>query len=337
MNAKRKSILKNALLAMLFVPVSSWVSAAEQCPQIDCDCSSLPTEKWTQVCQQYETIIKAECVANANTPKSYCSIHGENATPVALSLSLSKTFNPFDVDKTTEDTLEDKIKMASWSLEADLGTAKKMLEKKQYSRTMQILKLIDSNADKLFDDTEQLEYAIRLRQRGDEDDKQRDVEKAWGAYAEKLAKVSIMYDKFARALEVDLKLADSEKQKKIYSVFTTHMYRVAGKTYEQAGYAFGKAKQHESAANQWRVAADLSSHMAEFNEEAGADASSIQYNQLQAAARLQRASYHRMMQGDAQEFANELLKESQIYVNREEQKRLQILIETRDEMVATGG
>ncbi len=309
-------------------------NGGEICPAINCDCSTLPTEKWVQVCRQYEAHIKDECAANANTPKNYCSIHGEKGFPVALAIEPSRE-KAADIAVREPKEVEKKIEVIVWALQSDLSTAEKMIEKTQFAKASQMLKLIENNLDNVFQYYESLEAAIIVSDKN-EDAKQKAISKLWVDYSDKVLEFAVNMEKFSSMLEVDVKHAETPKLRKIYGVLATRAFRVTGKAYEHGGYSYGKALDHEDAAKSWRLAADVSVHLVDFGKTNSVSDSGLRYNELQAAARLQRASYHWMLENE-EEGANALLQKSQVYVDHEQQKKLEILVDDNDEIVASGG
>jgi hypothetical protein len=90
----------------------------------------------------------------------------------------------------------------------------------------------------------------------------------------------------------------------------------------------------------------LSVELAAIARNRNASTSGVMFNEFQASARLQRASYHRLrgnekddakkLLSESQAFANKLLRESQAFANREEQKRIQLLVDKIEGVSETG-
>ncbi|VUD56621.1 hypothetical protein TDB9533_02277 [Thalassocella blandensis] len=336
-----KKIIVNLTISTFLVLLSGasfMVSAAEQCPAIDCDCGSLPTDKWVNVCKQYESHIKQECAANGDTPKSYCSIHGENAMPVALSLSVSQDLSlPVTLAKShiqqdqldeeeLREKMEEKLNATVWSLKADLASAKKMLSKSEFNMAVQTLKLLDKNLDFAMEQNQALVLAAKQVDGLQGKDLQERSEDIWLSFAKDLNEVAVSLEDFANQMETQLQIAKGAKAVKVAKVFSTMAYRAAGKAFEEVGYAYGQAGEHILAANTWTHSADLSAQLSVLNKSEEDEIAGASFTELQSAARMYRASYHWLM-NDSSYDANVLLARSQALVENEEQKKIQLLID----------
>lgn len=310
---------------------------AEQCPDINCDCASLPSNEWVLVCANYEAHIKKECVANANTPKSYCSIHGLNAKPLPLSIQMNE---PVPATEDDYKALNKTIASLYWAIYTDIGEAKEAFDLGEFSKTMQILKLIDNNIANLFVKQREVD-AYWLAQNNT-----KRITKSWNNYStDTLAFADKLYA-LSKTLTVKLNSATEKKEQQIFSVLSIQTLRMAGTSYEQSGYAFGRANDHDKAAKTWQKASGLSVELAAIARNRNASTSGVMFNEFQASARLQRASYHRLrgnekddakkLLSESQAFANKLLRESQAFANREEQKRIQLLVDKIEGVSETG-
>lgn len=318
-----------SISSILVVTFSAWAMnalGAEQCPAINCDCSSLVNEKWVQVCQSHETRIKKACVDNANTPKDYCAVHGLKARPLPLAMVLSVP----KLDKTVQlSELTDKVAALYWAIHADSLAAVKAYEEQNYPRTVQILQLVDANIDNLFEYQQKLDKYHRAA------GEQKAAGEVWQkASAETLA-FSEKLEKFGLTLSAGIDDADTAKLKKIHSVLAQKALRMAGKGFEQSGYAFGQTARHDKAAAAWREGADIAVKLSELERASGVAPSSIKFTEFMAASRLHRASYHWMQD---KEFDNSLngLRESQQFVDREVQQNIEVLVNTVQDS-ASGG
>lgn len=301
--------------------------AAEQCPAINCDCSTLPNQNWVSTCLAHEARIKSACVANSNTPKDYCSIHGLNARPLALAIK----FSEFELSASTDVAeLNDKISSLYWTITNDTEKAKEDFDRKRYSRSLQILKLVDSNIDNLFQMQQQLESVFVARE------SRRKASSAWKRYAKKTSEYSAKLQEVGVGMYAQLASAQSNKEKKIFSILAQKTLRMAGKSFELSGYAFGKSNQHKMAARKWHSAADVATELAKINKALGAKKNNIRYAEFQAAARLHRASYHWIVNKNT-EYSMGVLKDSQAYLEHDAQKNLDVLIKSEIEREEEGG
>ena len=104
---------------------------------------------------------------------------------------------------------------------------------------------------------------------------------------------------------------------------------MSGKSYEHAGYAYGRAKKYADAAKQWEKSAEVSVTLAAIDNASGG-AKSSEFSEYQAAARLHRASYY-WISANKTDDASESLKESQKYVGRQGREGLELLVNNDDD------
>jgi len=311
-----KSLHASLAFLMLF-GLSIQAMSAEQCPAINCDCAALPNPTWVEVCEQHENRIKKACVDNANTPRDYCLVHGLNAKPLPLAIELNEfTSSEFDY----VDDFDEKISALYWAIHADTGEATEAFENKKYPRVMQILKVTEANLDNIFNMQQNVEAIMVSKNRSSR------IRGAWKDYSPKTEKYAQELEVLGRKISEKIPTATTPKEKKIFTVLSKKALRMAGKGYEHAGYAQGRALRHKNAANNWKVAASISVFLAELDKSAGGKRSNAQFAEFQSAARLHRASYHWLLDNKASK-ATDTLRESQLFVNREEQKNLEVLVD----------
>ncbi|MFL0799927.1 MAG: hypothetical protein K6L80_05725 [Agarilytica sp.] len=313
-------------LLLIILGVSS-AHSAKNCPAINCDCSSILNENWIKACATHEERIKKACVANSNTPKDYCSVHGPNARPLPLAIE----FSEFNLDPSTDvDVLNEKVASLYWAIHADSLEAKEAFEEKSYARSMQILKLIDSNIDNLFEMQQKVSFVYLSRD---------DAGKAAG-YWKKYAGDTNKYAKKIQALGMSIydqyPSATSKKEKKIFGVLSQKALRMAGKGYEHSGYAGGQAEQHKKAARAWKSAAEIAGTLTEMNRALGAKAGAIKFSEFQAAARLHRASYHWML-NESTKTSVEVLNASKNLVDDDSQKDIENLMDSESKRAEEEG
>lgn len=294
--------------------------ALEQCPAIDCDCGSLPDKSWVSICSQHETTIKQRCADNGDTPADYCLVHGENAHPLPLSLSTSdadeaKVANPRDI--------YENIEAMHRTVNGYLDEAKSAEKQGKYALTLERLKLIDSIVDRAFDQQKLVEASlIKQGETG------KRVKLSWAKYASDDTKYALQLKEYGDELIASISEADNAKQQKIYRILAQKTYRLAGKRLEHIGYNYGKAGSHKRAAKAWQDASEVSVKLAGINREYGGKASSIKFSEFQTAARLHRASYHWLL-GKAGKNATQALQESQQYVDRDGQRNIEMLVNSK--------
>eukprot|EP01026_Neomeris_dumetosa_P056914 TRINITY_DN52178_c0_g1_i8.p1 TRINITY_DN52178_c0_g1~~TRINITY_DN52178_c0_g1_i8.p1 ORF type:complete len:214 (+),score=7.64 TRINITY_DN52178_c0_g1_i8:463-1104(+) len=200
-------MVKSLSSILLFFGILGFAHAAEQCPAINCDCDSLSNENWVNVCKNHEARIKKECVGNSNTPKDYCSIHGLNAKPLPLAIE----FSEFQLDESTDiDALNEKIASLYWAIYADTESAIKAFDKASYAKTLQILKLIDSNIDNLFEHQQKVEATYVARQ------SEKKSKGAWKKYSTDSMKFAKSLEDLGTQIATKIESAASAKDKKIF-------------------------------------------------------------------------------------------------------------------------
>lgn len=306
------------LLAAALLISFHYVDAAEICPAIDCDCASLPNENWQKSCSAHEERIKNACAANSNTPKDYCSIHGLNAKPLPLAIELSE----FDLVPSTDiKALNEKITSMYWALQNDTAEAQESFDKMSYARSLKIMKLVDSNIDNIFQLHQQVAAVYKARDSG------RKAAGHWRKSVEKTLKVAEELENLGNYIYKSLPSANTQKDKKIFSVLAQKALRMSGKAYEHGGYAAGRSKKHKNAAKAWGKAAGISKTLAEINRATDGKNSGVKFSEFQAAARLHRASYFWTLQKDVKKSAAKL-GESKEYLGRDAKQNIDFLVES---------
>lgn len=314
------------LVLSLFLS-STAVNAAEQCPAINCDCSALSSESWVKTCEQHETRIKKACVANGNTPKDYCAVHGPKARPLPLSLELSE----YQLDDSVKvSSVTEQRDSAAWAATSDVDAVIQAFDQKSYARVLKILKLIDGNTDKAFQ--LQLQVASLL----DGEDEVRAHNNSWKKYSKAVKPTTEKLEAFGKRVSSKISAAGSAKEKKIYSVLSQKALRVAGKNYEHIGYGDGLSGRDSGAAKSWSKAAKIASSLAEINKSVGGKAEAIKFAEFQAAARLHRASFH-WLKNESIGNSVAALKDSQGYLEHDAQKDVDSLITTEEEKKKESG
>ncbi len=304
-----KVSLSACVLAILFMPIAAF---AEQCPAINCDCTSLSNASWANACTEHEKRIKKACVANANVPKDYCALHGPSAKPLALALSLAPLAKNAGVAKdgvTDVAKVDEKIAAVYWAIYADTDEAKEAFDEGRFARTMQIFKLVDTNIAQLFN--LQRQAAVLLQNDGNAEA----LPKAWRKYGEDSNDYAKKIRKFGVEIADKIDDATSAKEKKIYSVLSQMALRMAGEGYEHAAYALGMAGAHKASAKSWQAAAGISERLIAINQAAGVKESGVKFTKLQVAARLHRASYHWLLDEDRGDAIKQLEK-AQAFVDQ---------------------
>ncbi len=222
------------------------------------------------------------------------------------------------------DRLNEKIASIYWALQSDTTAARESFDKMSYARALKILKLVDSNVDGLFHLQQKMDA---LHQQKDQWDSEKEQ---WKKYSEDTRKVAITLDKFGNYIYNSLPSANTQKNKKIFSVLAQKTLRMSGKAYEHSGYASGKAGRNKHAAKIWTKAAEVSKLLVKINKETGGKASGATFSEYQAAARLHRASYFWMMHKNIKRSVAKL-DESKRFLGSEAKQNIDFLVEAESD------
>lgn len=260
--------------------------AAEEvaCPKVNCDCSALEAPKWRESCLAAEQQAKAACVANGGEPARYCSLHGPEATPVALSTE----FPTIDDDSLKSAKLyKRQAVMLLWSVNDDLVNTRNREEKGAFGEALQVHKLLEANVDRLF--AQQYRAAESERSRNDTtsaigiwQDYRKDIT---DTLVEFEAYSDVLWDRFKRAEE-------GSRDQKAYRLLAMRMLRTTSNVAEHLALARTGEGQAKEAAAAWQQAANIAQKLIERELESSANAQHLAYYQNQAAARWNRASYY---------------------------------------------
>lgn len=326
---------RSLVSSLTILVVFSWISYAhsadlqstEHCPAINCDCNSLPNLQWAEVCVAHEDFIKQACVENGNTPRDYCLVHGLNGRPLPLTIG----FSEYEVDASTDvKQLNERISRLSLNLRTSMTEAKEDLVEKKYKRTLQILKLQDSNIDNIFQFQQQIDAFYIAG------DKTKKMKKAWKRYSEDAQSYAEGFFNFGLELHAKSEAAATDKEKAIYGVLARKALRMAGKGYEQAGFAFARSEQHKKAAQAWKTSSNVANNLIEINKLNEKEFKNIKFIEFQVAARLHRSSLHWLLNGNIEKSIADL-KESQLYVDRDGQQNLEALVNNIEEDLQEDG
>ena len=261
---------------------------SEQCPAIDCDCGSLPREAWIETCKAHELDIKANCVANGNTPADYCSLHGPSAKPLPLAMDFAETTVLVEEELSVKAAEIEALYKASFT---DLASMKLKVSSLQFKEALALLKSLDSNADALFSLQRQVTTSWLVYENVGE------ATSAWRDYAGSSSDIAVKYFAYAEELWGKYSNTTNPAVKKAHKVMAFRLLRIAGKTFEMSAYAYAGADKNKNAAKTWSQASDVSKVILAAKQESGAAVSHINYYRYQTAARLHRASYYWAVEG----------------------------------------
>lgn len=255
-----------------------------QCPKVNCDCEALVAGKWQEACLAAEREAVAACVANGGTPARYCTLHGPEATPIALTTDLTA----IDTENLKSARLyKRQAVMLLWSVNDDLVNTRDREEKGVFGEALQVHKLLDGNVDRLF--TQQFLAAQSETAKNNKtaavgiwEDYRKDVT---DTLVEFEAYSDVLWDRFARASE-------GSRDQKAYRILSMRMLRTTSKLAEHIALAREEEAVNKDAALAWQKAAGVAQKLIERELASGANAQHLAYYQNQAAARWNRASYY---------------------------------------------
>eukprot|EP01026_Neomeris_dumetosa_P073381 TRINITY_DN75448_c0_g1_i2.p1 TRINITY_DN75448_c0_g1~~TRINITY_DN75448_c0_g1_i2.p1 ORF type:complete len:161 (-),score=4.79 TRINITY_DN75448_c0_g1_i2:133-615(-) len=141
-----KTLIRTISILCVFC-LPSVAFSQEQCSNISCDCSSLPTKSWVQTCQNQEARIIADCVKNKNETLGFCSLHGPMANRLPLDLDIKET-ELFALEEVPG--LNNKVAALYWAIIKDFDSFEVDLKKAEYERASDKLKTIENNVNQLF-------------------------------------------------------------------------------------------------------------------------------------------------------------------------------------------
>lgn len=267
--------------ALLFFIAAPGVYAANSCDQINCDCNSLPTASWKTSCLAQEKKLLSTCLAsNHSQPTGYCSLHGPAATNIPLGIDIT----PGEaVEKKQIVKLNHKLASLFWALHKDLDKFQQKISDKQFTKSAEVLSLIENNVATLFSYQKNISAShLALDAKGES-------EKSWRHFAEDTAKIGTVLLDYSKAMLQVMDSLESKKQKLKMRKQTMQVLEVCGKIHEQSGYGFGLGMRHKKASVAWKAAAEVANKLVENTFEHSVDQ---QDHRLQAAMRLHKATYY---------------------------------------------
>lgn len=254
------------------------------CPKVNCDCSALEAPKWRESCLAAEQQAIAACAANGGEPTRYCSLHGPQATPVALSTELPAT----DGDSLKNARLyKRQAVMLLWSVNDDLVNTRNREEKGAFGEALQVHKLLDSNVDRLF--AQQYRAAESERSRNDTTS----AIGIWQDYRKDITDTLVEFEAYSDVLWDRFKRAEGgSRDQKAYRLLAMRMLRTTSKVAEHLALARAGEGQARDTAGAWQQAANIAQKLIERELGSNANPQHLAYYQNQAAARWNRASYY---------------------------------------------
>ena len=290
------------------------VADPHSCQLITCDCAPVEPSGLKQACLSQQEQVIRNC-KNQTSDTLYCGIHGPLANSLPLEVALTKP-TLFDKDEIKNEN--QIIATLFWSIRQDANFSRNAHKSGEIKKAENILKIAKRNVDKLF----HTQYSVAASWvKTGKDGKARNE---WKKYAPDNLELAEYWLNYAEQISLQENTPRRLKQ---------NVYALSGKLYEMAGTAYGFSGKEINAAKAWKKASEVSSQALVLVESAR-EFDELEANQikLQAAARLNRASFH-WLRADSKEDAEAALKISLAFKS---QKLLleEILAETNEDAEA---
>lgn len=273
----------------LFFSVFSFNAfAAKECPAVNCDCDAIAEPQWKAVCVTREAKVIDDCVANQGRPKSFCGVHGPNATPLALSLKADKsapsTNEPVDV-------IQKLIAAQAWSLDESFNVLKNRAGAQQYGDAIQVANLLERDTERLYSQHRQVEKTYR--QSGQEKEAREFLNSAAQATADRARALS----DYSQKIWQESDSADSDRDRKAQRALAFKLARLSGVVFEYSADLYALAPVAAKSAETWQSAAELSKLLESWEQGTEAKSQHLAFYRAQAASRWHRATYHWLQSG----------------------------------------
>lgn len=277
-----KRIILTALFTFSLTPL--FATAQEQCRKISCDCDSLLSESWKNTCINQESRLVANCFRAPQKDLGYCSLHGPAANRLPLALEVENSTASLAVEDALR--LNNKVAVLYWSMYKGFDAISEAIEDNNAKLASTLLKTFEYNLDDLFG-TQQLVTTSFLASNSSAQ-----AQAAWRDYSSDT--LTAATDIFMKAESVlnNYDALENTQQRNDMRLFGLAMMDVAGKMYEQVGFAYGQGQRHKHAAQAWKNASKASALAMSHTFSDDSAQKSADYLRLQSAARLHRASYH---------------------------------------------
>lgn len=275
------TIIANSTLLLAFLIPS--VAMANECAQIDCDCSAIGDQKWRAVCENREGTVRKECVENGGTPNSYCSLHGPQGFPVAVSLRTDQSSESFSDNA---EALEKQINTQRWSLQDSLNVVKAKEADGHYGDAIQLSSLFERDADRLYRLVKQQLTNLNAR------DQVNAARSSADDYGRTMTDIAGSIDAYSQTLWARSTESSDARAQKAFRVMSLKLARLAANIYEQGADLFGTAGRNKAAAEAWQSAASVAKTLMDREIATENKERHVEFYQAQAAARLHRATFY---------------------------------------------
>lgn len=261
-----------------FALLCSNLALAGSCERLDCDCVNIPNTSFQRSCVAREQYLRESCLTPDNDVIGYCAIHGRNAFPVAISLSLPEYSASEDIESSDR-----QVAQLFWSIRQDASFSKGFYLDGEFDSAIAILKISTRNLQNLL--KTQLSVAEAWQLEG----KNKKRLRAWKNYSEDTADLAEFWGNYLNDIGED---ATVQSKNKKYHQFREKLSDLVALMYEQAGFGFANAEKYRDAAEAWKMASTISSNALAALIERDAPPSQIDSMKDQTSSRLHRASLH---------------------------------------------
>ena len=294
-------------LVLIFTSLLMMAKAfgGNQCLEINCDCESLGDASWQQTCQSQEDHLVASCVKNGSKAHSYCTVHG----PAANSLPLDILF--LDENKMPSTEISDAnndLLLIIYSVHHDFEKLVDLVDRGQLDQAENKLQTLSLVVDEAFN------LQTKITNSFEGHGSKENAGLSWRDYsAESLIFAADFFTLAESMLGVYEKVPDKNDQQK-FKVIGLKLMALAGRTYEQLGYAYANSMQNNHAAQAWGRASETSEYLLGYVKDSRELGLETDFLRFQSAARLHRASYHWLL-GNGRKNAEQSIAESQKFLD----------------------
>jgi len=254
-----------------------------QCPAVNCDCGAIADIKLKELCSSREAQVVSECAANQGKPKTFCGLHGPNASPVAISLQRQPASAVVDVRDV--ETVRQLITTQSWSLEESFKALNSREKSQQFGDAVQVLNLLERDSERLYSLHKQVLTSLHSAQRGSEAAEQGTV------FATNTLAWARQLRAYGDQLWQKTQSADGERTIKAYRALALKSARLAAEIFEFGGDLYLNTGKTQESALAWQSAAEVAQSLIAWERAGDNKAQHVEFYQAQAAARWHRATF----------------------------------------------
>lgn len=286
------------LLAWTAASPTSAEAANTQCPAVNCDCGAIGDIKLRELCVASEAQVISECVANQGKPKTFCGLHGPNASPVAVSLQHKDV--SANVDAREVETVRQLITTQNWSLEESFKALNNREKSQQFGDAIQVLSLLERDSERLHGLHKQVLSSLQDGERISEATEQGTV------FASNTLAWARQLREYGEQLWQSAQSAEAERNVKAYRALALKSTRLAAEIFEFGADLYFHVGKTQESALAWQAAAEVAQSLIAWERAGDNKAQHVEFYQAQAAARWHRATYLWLGTGNKEAVASTL-------------------------------